>query len=219
MSVDLPPRYVVAPAKLVFADLPRTIVLTGIRIWALGWRHNYEYTGPIDEEDLLELLGLRRAALFEHLRRLMVTGMLRYATTGSRFTFDFTATLSASRAPPGRQRASPEIWTRQDMSVDDDDVQVSTESVQKQHQQQDGRAREALQELGVMEPTRSELLGLRWVTEDYLHAWAEWWAEQDGLGLGFLVQQWRGGERAPETLREREVRVRRDTYARYNIQT
>jgi len=209
----------VAPAKLVFADLPRTIVLTGIRIWALGWRHNYEYTGPIDEEDLLELLGLRRAALFEHLRRLMVKGMLRYATTGSRFTFDFTATLSASRAPPGRQLASPEIWTRQDMSVDDDGVQVSTDSIGK-HQQQDGRAREALRQLGLMEPTLSEIAALEWVTEAYARSWATWYDEhRDEVGVGFLVLRWRGGEEAPETRSDREKRVQREAYVRYNIQT
>ena len=218
MSVDLPPRYVVAPAKLVFADLPRTIVLTGIRIWALGWRHNYEYTGPIDEEDLLELLGLRRRQLFEHLKRLVSTGVLRYTTIDARLTFDFTASRLTSRAPPGPGIPSADFRTGADMSVVGDDAQVSTDTIRKQ-QQQDGRARELLAGLGVMEPTRSEVLVLSWVTEEYLRAWRAWYDEQAGLGVGFLVEQWRVGEVAPERGAQRARRLRHESYGRYNIET
>jgi len=220
LTVDLPPRYVVAPARLVYADLPRSIVLTGIRLWGLAWRHNYEYTGAVTEEDLLELLGLRRRQLFEHLKRLVSIGVLRYTYIGARLTFDFTASRSLSRAPPGRGIPSAVFRTGADMSVVDDDVQVSTESVQKEHQQQDGRARGILEELGVMEPTLSEIAGLHWVTEGYLARWADWYEERrDQVGVGMLVLRWRVGDEAPETRGEREKRLRKETYARYNVQT
>ena len=221
MTVDVPPRYVVAPAALVYADLPRTIVVTGIRIWGLAWRHNYEYTGPIEEEDLLELLGLRRRQLFEHLRRLMSTGMLRYTTTASRFTFDFTASRSLSRGPPRRGDITSAVFrTGADMSVVVDEIDSSTDTTEK-HQQQNARAREALEELGVMEPTLSEMLRLSWVTQAYLASWRAWYydAEQVAVGVGFLVLQWRAGKEAPETRSDRDKRVRREQYARYNVQT
>ena len=222
MSVDVPPRYVVAPARLVYADLPRSIVLTGIRVWGLAWRHNYEYTGPVTEEDLLELLGLRRRQLFEHLKRLVSIGVLRYTYTGARLTFDFTASRSLSRAPPGPGQPwgpSAVFRTGTDMSVVDDDVQLSTETIGKQ-QQQDGRAREALRQLGLMEPTLSEIAELEWVTEAYVRSWATWYDERrDQVGVGFLVLRWRGGDEAPETRSDREKRVRREQYARYNVET
>jgi len=218
VSVDVPPRYVVAPAALVFSDLPRSIVLTGIRIWALGWRYNYEYTRPVAEDDLLELLGLRRRQLFEHLKRLVSTGVLRYTTIDARLSFDFTASRLLSRAPPGRGRSSAVLRTPADMSVDDEGIDSSVHTTD--HQQQDAGAREALEELGVMEPTLSEMARLSWVTEAYLAGWAAWYDEvREHVGVGFLVLRWRAGEEAPETRSDREKRVRREQYARYNIQT
>jgi len=220
LTVDVPPRYVVAPAALVYADLPRSIVLTGIRIWGLAWRHNYEYTGVLIEEDLLELLGLRRRQLFEHLKRLVDTGVLRFTYTDARFTFDFTARRALSRGPPHRGDIMSAVFCNGgDMSVVVDEIESSTDTTEP-HQQQDGRAREALEELGVMEPTLSEMTRLSWVTEAYLASWAAWYEEvSDHVGVGFLVLRWRAGEEAPETRSDRDKRVRREQYARYNVQT
>jgi len=57
---------------------------------------------------------------------------------------------------------------------------------------------DALAQMGVLEPVRSELAGLVWATAEYLLAWARWLEAQDGrVGSGLVVNQVRQGEHAP----------------------
>ena len=54
-----------------------------------------------------------------------------------------------------------------------------------------------LEGLGVLEPTRTELVRLEWVTVEYLRAWAEYLETRQDLGPGWLVVQVRAGAGAP----------------------
>ena len=68
-----------------------------------------------------------------------------------------------------------------------------------------------LDRMGVLEPTRSEILGLEWATAEYLEAWEDWWIEEfwsahfDGSGLGLVIEQVRAGIEAPATRTTRRL--------------
>jgi hypothetical protein len=73
----------------------------------------------------------------------------------------------------------------------------------------DEGASEILDALGIVEPTRSQLLRLAHVTERYLEGWLAWYESQDGLGPGWVVTQIRQAAAPPESRREREAAARR----------
>jgi hypothetical protein len=63
-------------------------------------------------------------------------------------------------------------------------------------------ARRMLRALGIGEPTRSQLLRLEWVTEEYIRAWRESLDEHPGRGIwksGLLILRLRSQEWPPET--------------------
>lgn len=115
--MDIPPLFVYAPVALVYGDLPRPVVLTGLRIWGLGWRRGYESAGPVGEDELLALCGIGRSTLYGHLARLATLGVLRYSSTGGEYTFLFNKVEPMSRSPENRTEqsrkpdCSPENWT------------------------------------------------------------------------------------------------------------
>ncbi len=218
----LPAVYVNAPVCLVYGDLPRSIALTGIRIWGLGWRYRYERSAPIAEGVLREICGLSRRQLYEHLARLMATGVLRYSNTGGQFTFHFD--------PAQRSRAGPSAENRTDWAlgvvVVPDSLSGDSLDSRKEKQQQhivpslggecEGGEGEcgfphwedrlaAMDEMGVLPPVREELAGQQ--GQGYLWEWAEWLTTQDALGVGWAVQRMRAGDRAPRLSREQRVRL------------
>lgn len=222
----LPPRYVNAPASLVYGDLPRSIIVTGLRIWGLGWQHEYKRTGRIPIDALCELCGLSRTQLYEHLARLVATGVLRYTNIDGQFTFRF----DRGAAMPRDARAGPSPENRTDGTIDVVDVSSSfDESFPHDKQQQqtththavggsaeggagqsgkpDGRA-EILEAMGVLEPTRSRLLALEWTNGRYLSEWLAWYEGQDALGTGWVIMQIRLGTAAPESHRKAAARDR-----------
>lgn len=81
---------------------------------------------------------------------------------------------------------------------------------------------EALERMGVLEPVRSEIAGLKWASVGYLTRWLLWLEEQDGVGVGLVIQQMRRGEEAPATDADREERERerrRRRYQEWGVQT
>ena len=54
-----------------------------------------------------------------------------------------------------------------------------------------------LSSLGIMEPTRSQLLTLDHITPDYLQAWLDWYDSQEGAGPGLVVNNIRQAITAP----------------------
>jgi len=65
---------------------------------------------------------------------------------------------------------------------------------------------EVLDEMGVMEPTRSQVAGLEYATVEFLEGWADWLLTQDAVGVGFVVWSMRAGQEAPWLSRERMAR-------------
>ena len=235
--VGLPPQYVYAPASLVYGDLPRSVILTGIRIWGLGWRYRYERTGKIREQELLEICGLSRSQLYEHLGRLVATGVLRFTNIAGGYLFVFDRTAARIRAGPGPPGvSSPENRTPCPLSVVVGSSLAEDACLTVEEQQQhvvssseggsggEGRrvrktglegAGESgkpdwaerlavLARIGVWEPVRSELAGLKWATREYLTMWAEWFeGREDQVGVGLLVLAIRRGDEAPATVARR----------------
>lgn len=194
MRPTLPPKFAVLPVSLVYGDLPRPVALTGMRIWGLGWRYRYERTAPIGVDELCRICGLRRSQLYEHLSTLAATGVLRYTNVGGELTF----LLSEAAASP-ENRTEWAIHDVGDSSGPDSDQQqqILTPHDARESGKPDGAILDALDEIGIAEPTRSEIARLGWVSVDYLADWAYWFADQDRVGVGWLVQQIRAGLEAP----------------------
>ena len=120
----LPPRYVHAPSSLIYSDLPTSIIVTGVRIWGLGWKHKYRRTGSIPLQHVCDICELSRTQLYEHLARLVGTGVLRYTNIDGQFTFHFDwedrrgpTVCHTSSTGPIRVRPSPENRTGGAVSV------------------------------------------------------------------------------------------------------
>lgn len=231
--------------------MPRSVRLTAMRIYALGWNHNYEYTDPVAMEDLCEWCELSRRQIYDHLCRLVSKGVLRYTLldrAGLRYVFDLWPTRShAVRAGPsaeirtgsalsvvvvGSSSLSKDSWIPQ--TEEEQQQQVMSESSGGECEggaaasaeirtgesrkpdwgsgdrigwdEWDGRM-DALEGMGVLEPTRSELARLEHATVEYLEEWADWFLTQDGVGTGFVVCRVRDGDEAPALSREQRVTV------------
>lgn len=98
--VNAPPRYVNTPAWLAYGDeLSPAVFRTFVRIYGLGWNHDYEWTDPVGLDDLYRLCGLSRRQLFAHLRSLVNRHVLRYVY--SRATDLYVFDLRSAHSPPG----------------------------------------------------------------------------------------------------------------------
>lgn len=226
----IPPRYVNAPSTLIYSDLPKSIIVTGLRIWGLGWKYDYRKTGLIPLDRLCEILDLSRTQLYEHLARLVATGVLRYTNIDGQFTFLFERGAVIEGDLTGEARAGPSPENRTDGTIDVvDDSSISTRyKNHHEQQQQDTHASRGgcggsgelsgkpdgvriLDAMGVAEPTRSRLLDLEHVTEEYLSAWRAWFESQDELGVGWVITQMQQGIEPPES-QEQSERAERQRY-------
>jgi len=229
-------------------DLPPSVRVTGMRIFGLGWNHDYERTDPVSLAQLRTWCGLSRARIYGHLRQLRLAGVLRYTALAEVFVFD----LRPMRTHGGPARAGPSLnnETRHVLSVVVVDSPLSEESLdsieEKKEQQQQHtssleggsggaglslnnetrpvvsawgrRVRlEALEKMGVLEPVRSEIARLEWANLGYLMRWLFWLEDQDGVGVGLVIQQMRMGEEAPVAVDMRERERRR--YLEWGVQT
>ena len=199
----LPPQYVNVPAALAYGDLSRTVIVTGLRIYGLGWRYRYTHTDPIDIADLCAVCGVSRSKFYEQLAQLVPCGLLQYTNSAGRFTFTFQ-----------HQGASPVFGTDRTLGAAG---YPSSESLDTQQQQYshgfeggcggDGlhsrfrdwaQRLDALDRIGVREPARTEIADLEHVSAEYLDAWATWFGSQSKLGVGAVIAQLRAGVPAPE---------------------
>ena len=224
----IPPHYVNVPSSLAYGELSRTVIVTGLRIYGLGWRHRYTRTDPIAIADLCAVCGVSRSKLYEHLGRLVTARMLQYTNTAGRFTFTFRP-----------DRSSPVFGTDQALGVvvdpDSDSCSKSPENQQQQysHGFEGGCGGDAIQSrfpdwqerlavldrVGVLEPVRSEIAGLGHITLPELEAWETWFASQSKLGVGALIAQLRAGVPPPAGARAGAPDVKHDyisgEYAEY----
>jgi hypothetical protein len=242
----LPPDFVHLPSRLVYGDVPAPIFRTAARIIGLGYRYKYTRTDPIGFEKLMEICDVGRSQLYAHLAWLRAKGVLDYvAHPGRMYAFTFE---SCDGVPTSR--ASPEIRTGRaiDVVVDSSphpgEITHDRESGQQQQLLSDvgggvgGGGRQSgkpderlaiLQEIGVLEPTRSEILSCPDVTVDYLAAWRDWYVHECAaaallgrarIGVGLVVLQLRQRAAAPvlsatERRRVQEYRRRKDLSERF----
>jgi len=198
----LPPQYVNVPSSLAYGDLPKSVIVSGLRIVGLGWRYHYTRTDPIGTVDLCAVCGINRSQLYDHLAQLLAAKVFQYTSTAGRFTFTF-------------QQNNPSPVFRTDPALG---AAVDSE---KQHQQYShgfqggcggdsvqsgkpdwGQRLAALDRIGVREPARTEIAGLEYATAEYLDAWATWFGSQSKCGVGMLIGQLRAGVPAPESQRD-----------------
>jgi len=231
---SLPPRYANIPTWLLFeVELPRSVRLTAMRIYALGWSHDYEYTDPVTLDDICEWCELSRRQIYDHLCRLASKGVLRYTLldrAGLRYVFD----LRPIRAHGARAGPSADFRTGTALSVVASSTDLEDTSTLEEDQQQlvpvlgggrggggasaeirtgangipDWEMRlEVLDEMGVMEPTRSQVARLEYATVEFLEDWADWFLTQDAVGTGFVVWSIRAGQEAPRLSRDQAARL------------
>jgi len=228
----LPPQYVNVPVELLYElDVPASVLLTAVRIYGLGWRHRYERTDPVSLDELMKICEVSRSTLYGHLVTLGDNRVLRYTTVnvGRERTFVFELLMGTPTSPPGRSPPGtrPDFWTDPAIGVVVDSplhpgglspckrqqhthavvVRGESEGGRRPSRIPDGRS-EILDGLGILEPTRSELLALEHVTERHLSAWADWFNDQEELGVGWLVTQIRVGVPSPPSREAREEQER-----------
>lgn len=231
MTPRLPPNYVIVPSSLVYSDLPASIQRTATRIYGLAWESHRKRDpdAPLrvvaELDELMEICDLSRRQLFAHLRRLVNRGVLRYSY--SKRAGIYVLDLPARLQWPSLGEKSAENRTHP--PIDDvvpSSISTNTDTHEQQQQPNHGleggsggkqrecgkpHAAEVLDAMGVAEPTRSRLLALEHVTEEYLTAWRAWFDGQDELGVGWVITQMKQAIEPPET-REQSERAERQRY-------
>jgi len=236
----------VLPIRLLTGEgLTRSAMITGQRIWALGWRYRYRRTEAATRHELCEICEVRESQMYQHLGELRAAGVLEYERPrDGRYVFELrdgddghldpgrgeTPAVRGGYAPGTGERegdhlgAAAEIPENRNLPSMIDVVVESHAELdcvnQSDHQQQSGhvlvfggeceggadRVRKTglLAELGVLEPTRSELAGLAHVDDGYLEAWGGYMRAHPELGVGWLVVQVRAGDRPPMVSGDRD---------------
>ena len=205
----IPPRYVNVPVRLLYeVVLPPSVRLTGMRIYGLGWNHNYEFTDPISFDRLRSVCGLSRRQMFDHLRVLVNRGVLRYTYAVAAGIYVFDLRPIGNQVVDGELARSAENRTGRTLLdvVAHDHEEKETTTTTKEGGVGETEAcgnphcLEVLERMGVLEPTCSEIAGLAWVTVEYLEAWEAWLREREGkVGVGLLIRQMRTGKLPPGT--------------------
>ena len=205
----LPPQYVNIPTTLAYADLPRAVIVTGLRITGLAWQYHYERTDPIATADLCAVCDISRSQLYDHLSQLLDAEMLQYTKVSGQFIFTFH-----------RPRPCPVFRTDRALSAAGYPDTESSDVKQQQYCHGFGfeggcggdaaqsrfpdwaQRLELLDDIGIREPARSEIAALDHATAQYLDSWATWFCAQTDLGVGALIAQLRAGVPAPDSQRD-----------------
>jgi len=200
----LPPQYVNVPSSLVYGDLSAAVIVTGVRIYGLGWHYRYTRTDPIAFADLCALCDIGRSQLYDHLGRLVTAGLLQYTNIGGRFRFTFrqTGISPVFRTDPTVSAAidpDPEFsGCKQQQQSNLLVPEGGTGGGQAPSGIPDWAERlEILDRIGIREPARSEIATLAHADSAYLQAWAGWYDGQHTVGIGGLLAQLRAAVPAP----------------------
>jgi len=101
----LPPEYVNVPTGTAYAsDVDDAVVITMVRILGLCWRYNHDRTPALTPDQMAELMGRSRSALYRHLRLLREMGWIRVEQSRRRIVI--RPTLAGQR--PSSPGAGPE---------------------------------------------------------------------------------------------------------------
>lgn len=104
----LPPDYVNIDSSILYDQaIPNSMLVTYMRLRGLAWKHHGEYTEAISMEKVLEILGLKKRAMWQHLSGLKKLAPLRWESPQPGhfvFFFDRSEAESGPDPPPSVQK-------------------------------------------------------------------------------------------------------------------
>jgi DNA-binding transcriptional ArsR family regulator len=161
-SAWLPPEYVNLPTSTAYAfEVDDAVLVTMARLLGLCWQYNYERTPALTPDEVAELAGRSRSALYRHLKLLREMGWIRVEQVGRRIVIrplvkrrdgqPVPATTSTKEPNPALPATGDELLT-------------------------------ALAEIGVENPKRDQLARLD-LDPLWVHAWHLWARHPHRQGL------------------------------------
>jgi hypothetical protein len=136
-----------------------------------------------------------------------------------------TTTPKATSRKATSRKATSSVWGKH--KEDSDSKEETTDSKQQEEPTTttptpvvavDHNCLKILSSIGIMEPTRSQILTLHHVTADYLQSWLDWYEDQDKAGPGLVINNIRAGITAPPTKPQHRVDSRECDRQRYLTQ-
>ena len=196
MKEPLPPSYVNMPVSVAYAEVDDALIVTMTRILGLCWAYDYERTPVLTPEQLTEFTGRPRSTLYRHLKLLCEMQWIRVDQAGRRIVI--RPIIVRNTQMVDRQAARAEVPGGEPANGPG----LNEELLQ------------ALAEIGVENPKRSQLAGLD-IDPLWLQAWQLWAKHPHRRTLtnpvGNIILKLESGERPPgEFLRaaEQEIRLR-----------
>jgi hypothetical protein len=211
-----PYYYIKAPLQAVKdTGLPDPIFRTLCRLLATAREFRYQRTPQMTIHEMAQAAGLKERAMWNHLSALRESVHVsvesprrgHYVLHFAAFQYpeDLSAQLCSS---PVVVEISPDLDHQQHSSDlgggvggESLSAQPCTEnpvSAQVCTETPDPFTLRALAEIGILEPTRSELAAKPWVTRSYVNLWHLWLAVHPEAGPGVVIQNMRQAVDAPE---------------------
>ena len=197
MKGPLPPSYVNMPVSVAYAEADDALIVTMTRILGLCWAYDYERTPVLTPEQLTEFTGRPRSTLYRHLKLLREMQWIRVDQAGRRIVI--RPIIVRNTQMVDRQAARAEVPGGELANGPG----LNEELLQ------------ALAEIGVENPKRSQLAGLD-IDPLWVQAWHLWTKHPHRRTLtnpvGNIIMKLESEERPPpEFLRaaEQELRLRR----------
>jgi hypothetical protein len=147
----LPPSYVNTPVAIAYADVDDALIVTMTRILGLCWAYDYERTPALTPEQVAELTSRPRSTIYRHLKHLREIQWIRVDQIGRRIII----------RPITNHTGKPVKNETKNMPQPNEDS-APNEAL-----------REALADIGVENPKRSQLIGLN-IDPLWVRAWHLW---------------------------------------------
>jgi len=116
----LPPKYVNAESDVVFSNVPDGAFRFYAQIRGLAWQSNYQNTPELTMEQLEEITGKRKTAIYGYMTLLRTSTPLRWAAT-HKGTFIFSFEQPVSAIPE-----IPNLTTTTEIHLEDTEVVVES---------------------------------------------------------------------------------------------
>lgn len=186
MSSLRPPAYVNTPVAVVYAEgVDDALLVTMTRLLGLCWQHDYRRTPALTPDQLAELTGRSRSALYRHLDALEALGWLRIERAGRKLILRPLVTQDLTGQPPGCGR-SPDRTTAGPVSQTPAGGNAELLA--------------ALADAGIEEPARSRL-ARQGVDPAWVRGWQRWAGHPHRRGLtnpaGLIIRKLEAGAPPP----------------------
>jgi hypothetical protein len=200
----LPPSYVNMPVSVAYAEADDALIVTMTRILGLCWAYDYERTPVLTPEQLTEFTGRPRSTLYRHLKLLREMQWIRVDQAGRRIVI--RPIIVRNTQMVDRQAARAEVPGGEPANGPG----LNEELLQ------------ALAEIGVENPKRSQLAGLD-IDPLWVQAWQLWAKHPHRRTLtnpvGNIILKLESGERPPrEFLRAAEEQLRQRQWMREQVE-